>query len=322
MRTRTLGRTGLQVSEIGFGAWGIGGKQWLNGSDEESLQALRRAIELGIDFIDTAFAYNEGHSERLIAQVAAETKAPVTIATKIPPKNRVWPARKGTPIDEVFPYDYIIDMTEQSLRNLNTETIDLQQLHVWNPEWLERDDWRRGIEDLKKSGKVRYFGISINDHQPDSALGIIETGLIDTVQVIYNIYEQSPQVNLFPACLKHNIGVLARCPLDEGALTGSVTEESAFEPGEFRDFYFRGDRKAQVVKAFNALQADLAPASEPVAATALRFTISHPAVSTVIPGMRKVRNVEANAAVSAAGPLPAETLATLKRHAWSKCFYQ
>ncbi len=322
MRTRTLGRTGLQLSEIGFGAWGIGGKQWLNGSDEESLQALRRAIELGINFIDTAFAYNEGHSERLIAQVAAETKAPVTIATTIPPKNRVWPARKGTPIDDVFPYEYIIDMTEQSLRNLNTETIDLQQLHVWNPEWLERDEWRRGIEDLKKSGKVRFFGISINDHQPDSALGIIETGLIDTVQVIYNIYEQSPQVNLFPACIKHNIGVLARCPLDEGALTGSVTEASAFEPGEFRDFYFRGDRKAQVVKAFNALQADLAPAAEPVAATALRFTISHPAVSTVIPGMRKVRNVEANAAVSDAGPLPAETLAILKRHAWSKCFYQ
>jgi aryl-alcohol dehydrogenase-like predicted oxidoreductase len=322
MRTRTLGRTGLQVSEIGFGAWGIGGKQWLNGSDEESLAALRRAIELGINLIDTAFAYNEGHSERLIAQVAAETKAPVTIATKIPPKNRVWPARKGTPIEEVFPYEYIVDMTEQSLRNLNTDCIDLQQLHVWNPDWVHFDSWRRGIEDLKKSGKVKHFGISINDHQPDSALGIIETGLIDTVQVIYNIYEQSPQINLFDACRKHNIGVLARCPLDEGALTGAVTVDTVFEPGEFRDFYFRGDRKAQVVHAFNALQADLANSGEPVATTALRFTLSNDVVSTVIPGMRKIRNVEANAAVSDAGPLSAETLALLKRHAWNKCFYQ
>jgi aryl-alcohol dehydrogenase-like predicted oxidoreductase len=322
MRTRTLGRTGLAVSEIGFGAWGIGGNQWQNGSDAESLTALRRAIELGINFIDTAFAYNEGHSERLISQVVADTKAPVIVATKIPPKNRVWPARKGTPIEDVFPYDYIIETTEQSLRNLNTDCIDLQQLHVWNPEWLDSEQWRRGIEDLKKSGKVRHFGISINDHQPDSALGIVATGLIDTVQVIYNIYEQSPQVNLFAACKSNHVGVIARCPLDEGALTGSVTIDTAFEPGEFRDFYFRGDRKAQVVKAFNALEAELANPSEAVATTALRFTLSNDVVSTVIPGMRRVKNVDANAAVSAAGPLSPETLAVLKRHAWSKCFYQ
>lgn len=322
MRTRTLGRTGLAVSEIGFGAWGIGGKQWMNGSDGESLAALRRAIDLGINLIDTAFAYNEGHSERLIAEVVAESKVPVTVATKIPPKNRVWPARKGTPISEVFPYDYIIDMTEQSLRNLKTDCIDLQQFHVWNPDWLADDGWRRGIEDLKKAGKVRYFGISINDHQPDSAAGIIGTGMIDTVQVIYNIYEQSPQVNLFAACKAQNIGILARCPLDEGALTGSVTADTVFEPGEFRDFYFRGDRKAQVVKAYDALAKDLAGSGEPVATTALRFTLSNDAVSTVIPGMRRVRNVEANAAVPGMGPLPAETLAMLKRHAWNKCFYQ
>ena len=321
MRTRTLGRTGLAVSEIGFGAWGIGGKQWMNGSDEESLQALRRAIELGINLIDTAFAYNEGHSERLIAQVVAETKAAVIVATKIPPKNRVWPARKGTAISEVFPYEYIVDMTEQSLKNLNTDCIDLQQFHVWNPDWLGDDAWRRGIEDLKKAGKVKHFGISINDHQPDSALGIIETGLIDTVQVIYNIYDQSPATNLFGACKAHNIGILARVPLDEGALTGAITEETVFEPGEFREFYFRGDRKAQVVKAFNALRAELGE-GEPVATTALRFTLANDAVSTVIPGMRKVRNVEANAAVPDLGSLSAETLAILKRHAWCKNFYQ
>lgn len=323
MRTRTLGRTGLAVSEIGFGAWGIGGKQWMNGSDEESLQALRLATELGINLIDTAFAYNEGHSERLIAQVVAETKAPVIVATKIPPKNRVWPARRGTAIDEVFPYEYIVDMTEQSLKNLKTDCIELQQFHVWNPEWLGDDAWRRGIEDLKKAGKVRHFGISINDHQPDSALAIIETGLIDTVQVIYNIYEQSPENHLFAACQKHNIGILARCPLDEGALTGAVTEDSVFEAGEFREFYFRGDRKAQVVKAYEGLKADLGGNNgEALATTALRFTLSNHAVSTVIPGMRKLRNVEANAAVPGMGRLSPEVLAILRRHAWSKNFYQ
>jgi aryl-alcohol dehydrogenase-like predicted oxidoreductase len=322
MRTRTLGRTGLAVSEIGFGGWGIGGKQWMNGSDEESIGALRRAIELGINLIDTAFAYNEGHSERLISQVVAETAAPVIVATKIPPKNRVWPARKGTPIDEVFPYDYIVEMTEQSLRNLKTDSIALQQFHVWNPEWLGDDGWRRGIEDLKKAGKVNHFGISINDHQPDSALEIIATGLIDTVQVIYNVYDQSPGTRLFGACKAHNIGVLARCPLDEGALTGSITVDTEFEPGEFRDFYFRGDRKAQVVKAYEALRRDLADSGEAVATTALRFTLANDAVSTVIPGMRKVRNVESNAAVPDLGPLAEETLAILKRHGWCKNFYQ
>lgn len=322
MRYRTLGRTGLKVSEVGFGAWGIGGKQWLNGSDEESLKALRHAIESGINFIDTAYAYNEGHSEQLIAQICKETAAEVFVATKIPPKNRVWPAKPGVGVADVFPYEYIVEMTERSLVNLGMDTIDLQQFHVWNPQWFADSDWRRGIEDLKKSGKVRYFGISINDHQPDSALEIVKSGLIDTVQVIYNIFDQSPQTRLFPLCQQENIGVLARCPLDEGALAGAVDESTQFESGEFRDFYFRGDRKSQIFKAVDALRSDLGDTGETLADTALRFTLSHPAVSTVIPGMRKIRNVTANCAVSEKGALPDRTLELLKRHAWSKCFYQ
>lgn len=322
MRTRKLGRTGLQVSEVGFGAWGIGGRQWMNGSDEESMAALNRAIELGINLLDTAYAYNEGHSEKLIAKARKQAASPVFVATKIPPKNRIWPAKPGIEIDEVFPYDYIVEITERSLRNLETDCVDLQQFHVWNPAWLGREEWRRGIEDLKKAGKVRYFGISINDHQPDTALGIIGTGMIDTVQVIYNIFDQSPETNLFSACKTHNIGILARCPLDEGALTGSIDERTQFEPGEFRDFYFRGDRKSQVVKAVDALRKELGDTGESLAETALRFTLSNDAVSCVIPGMRKVRNVEANAAIPEKGPLDGATLAKLKRHAWWKCFYQ
>lgn len=320
---RTLGRTGFQVSEVGFGAWGIGGNQWRGHSEQESRAALRRALELGMNFIDTALAYNDGHSERIIGETLRETGATAIVATKVPPGNRIWPAQPGIGIEEVFPYDYVIRCTETSLRNLGVETLDLQQFHVWNPEWLDRDDWRRAIEDTKRAGKVRFWGISINDHQPDSALDAIRTGLIDTVQVIYNIFDQSPEGNLFPLCQECKTGVLARCPLDEGALTGAITPETEFDPGEFRAFYFRGDRKWQVYERVQALIGDLRAAGldRPLAETALRFCLSHSAVSTVIPGMRKVRNVESNAAVSATGRLPDGIREVLRRHVWNKNFY-
>ncbi len=321
MRYRKLGRTNLEVSEIGFGAWGIGGKQWLGGSDEESLRALRRAVELGLNFIDTALAYGDGHSERLVGQVLREAGTRICVATKVPPKNRLWPARPGIGIQEVFPYDYIIRSTEESLRNLGVETIDLQQLHVWNPEWLESDVWRRAFEDLKRSGKVRFVGVSINDHQPDSALELIRTGRIDTVQVIYNIFDQTPERNLFPLCTECDIGVIARVPFDEGSLTGTITETTRFDPEDFRAYYFRGDRKRQVVERVRVLQRDLAAVEGTLPEIALRFCLSHPAVSTVIPGMRKVRNVEANCAVSDQGPLDERVLQILRRHAWNRNFY-
>jgi len=311
----------LKVSEIGYGAWGIGGTQWLGGDDRESLAALRRALELGLNFIDTALAYGDGHSERLVGQVVREAPQPVYVATKVPPKNRLWPARPGIGIREVFPYDYIIQCTEQSLRNLGLDHIDLQQLHVWNPEWIHEEDWRRAFEDLKRSGKVRFVGVSINDHQPDSALELIETGLIDTVQVIYNIFDQSPERRLFPLCQQRNIGVIARVPFDEGALTGQITAQSQFDPRDFRSFYFRGDRKRQVEERVAALRRDLAGVEGDLPEIALRFCLSHPAVSTVIPGMRKVRHVEANLAVSDKGPLDEQVLAILKKHAWEKNFY-
>jgi len=320
---RTLGRTGLQVSEIGYGAWGLGGNQWRGHVEDDALAALRRALELGLNFIDTALAYNEGHSERLIAQTLRETGAKAYVATKVPPKNRLWPAQPGIGLDEVFPYDYIVESTNTSLKNLATDTIDLMQFHVWNPEWIARDEWRRAIEDLKKAGKVRFWGISINDHQPDSALDAVRTGVIDTVQVIYNIFDQTPENKLFPLCRELNIGVLARCPLDEGALTGAIAPETEFDPKEFRAWYFRGDRKQLVFEKVNKLRADLEAAgvTKPLADTALRFCITHPAVSSVIPGMRKVRNVEQNMAVSGEGPLPENIVQLLRRHAWNKNFY-
>jgi aryl-alcohol dehydrogenase-like predicted oxidoreductase len=321
MKYRTLGRTGFHVSEIGYGAWGIGGTQWIGSTDDESLRALRRAMELGLNFIDTALAYGNGHSEKLVGKVIREATHRMYVATKVPPKNRLWPARPGIGIEDVYPYDYILRSTEESLHNLKVDSIDLLQLHVWNPEWINREEWRRAFEELKTAGKIRAAGVSINDHQPDSALELIRTGLIDAVQVIYNIFDPTPAVNLFPLAQEKNTGVLARVPFDEGSLTGSITEESTFHPKEFRAFYFRGDRKKQVVEHVTALQKDLASVNGSLAETALRFTLSHPAVSTVIPGMRTVRNVERNAAVSEKGPLDAATLRILERHAWPKNFY-
>ena len=319
---RKLGRTNFEVSEIGYGAWGIGGKQWLGSSDVSSIQALKLAVDRGINFFDTALAYNDGHSERLLAKVLEDAPAAVHIATKVPPKNQLWPARSGIGITDVFPYDHIIQSTETSLRNLRRETLELQQLHVWNPEWIGNDEWKRAFEDLRASGKVRYFGVSINDHQPDTALELIKTGLIDTVQVIYNIFDQTPEQKLFPLCREKNIGVIARVPFDEGGLTGRITEETTFVEGDFRGGYFKGDRKKQLVSHVEAMCEDLGVTPQALPALALRFCLSDPAVSTVIPGMRSVTSVDANSTVPGQGPLPPHALEILRRHAWNRNFYE
>ena len=232
MQFRKLGRTNFEVSDVGYGAWGIGGKQWLGGTDDESLLALRRAIELGVNLIDTALAYGDGHSEQLVGDAVRAAGTRIYVATKVPPKNRIWPAKSGTPIKDVFPYDYILASAEESLRNLKLETIDLLQLHVWTDEWVDREEWRRAFEDLKRSGKVRTVGVSATEHDPDSALSIMRTGLIDAVQVIYNIFDQTPEARMLPLAQEMNIGILARVPLDEGALSGTITESTTFPAGD------------------------------------------------------------------------------------------
>ena len=321
MQYRKLGRTGFRISEIGYGAWGIGGTQWLGGDDRQSFDALRQAIELGLNFIDTALAYGDGHSEQLVGQVVRETDHKIYVASKVPPKNQLWPARPGIDISDVFPYDYIIKCTERSLQNLGIETIDLQQLHVWNPEWIDRDEWMRAFEDIKQSGKAQAVGISINDHQPDSALDIIRTGLIDTVQVIYNIFDQTPEKNLFPLARERDIGVIARVPLDEGGLTGKIDAYTQFDPGDFRAGYFKGDRKKQVAERVAAIERDLTIQDSALPEVALRFCLSPPAVTSVIPGMRSRANVAFNCSIPGKGPLPEKVLAILRRHAWNRNFY-
>ena len=322
MRYRTFGRTGWQVSEIGYGAWGIGRFMWIGAEDRESLRALDRAIDLGLNFIDTALAYGDGHSETLVGQAVRKRREKICVATKVPPKNLLWPARPGIPIDKVFPYRYILECTDKSLKHLGLDAIDVQQFHVWSPDWLAADDWRRAIEDLKKSGKVRFFGISINDYQPDSAPDALRTGLIDCVQVIYNIYDPTAADNLFPLCHKLNIGVIARVPLDEGGLTGNITPDTVFPRGDWRNRYFQDDRKRQVWERAEKLKQAVGEQHGTLAQAALRFCLSHPAVSTVIPGMRSVRNVESSCAASDMGLLPEPVLAEIQKHAWIRNFYE
>lgn len=321
MNYRKLGGTGLEVSEVGYGAWGISGKQWIGARDDESLRALNRAIDLGLNFIDTALAYGDGHSERLVGQVVRERDERVYVATKVPPKNGVWPAPAGLSPDEVFPGDYVRECTERSLENLGLEAVDVQQLHVWSDEWVGEGDWLEAVEGLKSEGLIRNFGVSINDHQPENAIKLIESGMVDTVQVIYNVFDQSPEDELFPACIEHGVGVIVRVPFDEGALTGAITPETTFNKDDFRASYFRGDRKRQVQERVRAIVEDLGIGEAEIAAVALRYILSHPAVSTVIPGMRSMRNVERNMAVADGEGLPEEQARKLKAHRWDRNFY-
>lgn len=317
MNYRTLGRTGMKVSEVGYGAWGIGGVQWTGGDDLEAIRALNLAIDNGLNFIDTALAYGGGHSERLVGEVVRSRNETIGVATKVPPKNLEWPAR-NVPLKEVFPREYVIKCTEESLRNLKIETIDLQQLHVWNDAWATQDEWLEALTRLKEQGKVRFFGISINDYQPANALAVLRAGHIDAVQVIYNIFEQAPENELYPVCRELNIGVLARVPFDEGGLTGAVRPDSVFPESDFRAWFFRGDRKQKVYDRVEQLKTVLGTEAATLPELALRYTLSHPAVSTVIPGMRTEKHVLSNLACSDGRGLSPELLAKLKPFAWDR----
>ncbi len=322
MNLRRLGRTGLQVSEIGYGAWGIGQSMWLGAEDAESVDALERAIDLGLNFIDTALAYGDGHSEELVGRVVKRREETVYVASKIPPKNMRWPASPDDPVDAAFPGEHIRASTEQSLRNLGLERIDVQQFHVWHDDWLGHGDWLETVEALKQEGKIGAFGVSINDHAPGTALELVRSGHVDTVQVIYNAFDQSPEDELLPLCVEHDVGVLARVPFDEGGLTGRVDADTTFPDGDFRNDYFRGDRRREVGERVRAIADDLGVAVDDVPAAALRYILSTPAVSTVIPGMRSVRNVERNMAVGDGRGLPADEVTKLKRHRWVRNWYE
>jgi aryl-alcohol dehydrogenase-like predicted oxidoreductase len=320
VRYRPFGRLGWTVSEIGFGCWGIGGG-WGPRDDTKAKAALNRALELGINFFDTAYVYGSGHSECLLADVLGKSTRPVWVATKVPPKTMEWPPHPKTPIQRVFPTEWIVRCTEISLKRLGLEQIALQQLHVWLDDWVDADEWRKAAWRLKRDGKILAFGVSVNDHDPDSALKLVATGQIDSIQVIYNLFDQSPEERLFPLAQEHGVAVIVRVPFDEGALTGALHPGMRFPRGDWRAHYFREDRLEETCKRVERLKAFLDSDTPTLSVLALQFCLSHPAVSTVIPGMRRPEHVEANCKVSDLPPLAPSKRRDLKQHAWPRNFY-
>ena len=315
MEYRTLGRTGLKISDIGFGAWGIGGG-WGKKDDAAALAALNRAFELGINFYDTAFGYGGGHSEELIGQAFKTRRDKVVITSKIPPKTGQWPALDSEPITETFPADWIISCTETSLKRLGTEYLDVQQLHAWADAYNEQLEWHEALTKLQKQGKIRHFGVSANDWNPYNTVRLVESGRVDSVQVIYNIFEQRPAEKLLPAALKHNVGIIVRVPFEEGLLTGKFRPGHTFEPNDWRASWMTPERLQEAQPHIQALEKELDGTYRDLPTLALEFILAHPAVSATIPGMRSVKHVEANCATSQIPPMPADKVQRLKAHKW------
>jgi len=315
MRQRPLGKTAFLVSEIGHGLWGMGG--WADADDNVSRTALRLSIEGECTFFDSAFAYGSGHSDRLIGEVAREyPNRPLVLASKVPPANWKWPSSPKNPLSAVFPRTHVIEYAEKIHRAFG-RSIDLLQFHVWEDAWARQAEWQDTVLELKAKGVIRAFGLSLNRWQPENGIAAIETGLVEAVQVIYNIFDQMPEDRLFPVCRERNIGVIARVPLDEGSLGGKMTLETRFPDKDWRAGYFNPDNLAQTVARVDALKKIL-PEGMSLPEMALRFILSEPAVSTLIAGMRSADHVRANLAVSDKGPLPADLMTKLRAHRWDR----
>jgi aryl-alcohol dehydrogenase-like predicted oxidoreductase len=314
MNCRRFGRTGWNVSEIGYGMWGMGA--WTGSDDAESRASLQRSVDLGCNFFDTAWIYGEGHSEKLLGQLLrANSGKTLYTATKIPPKNRCWPSRREYSLDDCYPPDYIEEYVHRSLKNIGVESLGLIQFHVWEDRWVDDDRWIRAIEKLRQQGKIRAVGISLNRWEPWNGVRAVRAALVDAVQVVYNIFDQNPEDELFPACREKDVAVIARVPFDEGTLTGTLKLDSKWPQGDWRNLYFTPENlKASLarVEALRPLLRDAMTLPE----MALRFILNCADVSTVIPGMRRTRHVEANLAAGNRGALPAALHAELRKHRW------
>jgi len=316
MEYRRFGRTNWQLSEIGYGMWGMGG--WKESDDIQSMESLNLAVEKGVNFFDTAWGYGEGHSERLLGKLLQNhPEKKLYTASKIPPKNFKWPARPNYTLEESYSAEHIRAYTEKTLQNLKQETIDLMQFHTWDEGWSNREEWQRTVEDLKKEGKIGAMGISMNRWEPENGIEALETGFIDAVQVIYNIFDQAPEDRLFPFCEANDIAVIARVPFDEGTLTGSITRESTFPEGDWRGTYFVAENLNASADRADLLR-PLIPEDSDMATLALRFILENKTVGTIIPGMRKQRNVLANTKCSDGVPMDAELYAKLRTHRWDR----
>jgi aryl-alcohol dehydrogenase-like predicted oxidoreductase len=312
MQYRTLGKTGIKVSEIGFGCWGIGG--WDNFKDDrESLRALHRAFELGVNFYDTAMGYG---SEGILGQAFKDRRDKVVIATKISPKTQNWPTLDHEPIETTYPEDWIIKCTDDSLKKLGTDYIDVQQFHSWADPYTNVDSWWNAVQKLKQQGKIRAWGVSTNDWNPYNTVRLVESGRADTIQVIYNLMDQRPDEKLLPAAQKHQVGIIVRVPFEEGLLTGKVREGHTFPEGDWRADFLTPERLTEAEPHIQAYEKELDGTYKDLPTLALKFILAHPAVSAAIPGMRRTAHVEANTAVSDLPAMPAEQVAKLRGLRW------
>jgi len=303
-------------SSIGYGMWGLAG--WTGNDEDENFESLKLAVDNGVNFFDTAWAYAEGKSEQILGNLLKEfPEKKIIAASKIPPKNLKWPALNGYSIEEVFPKDHILEYTEKTLKNLGLQKIDLMQFHVWSDRWADSREWQQTIIRLKNEGLVDSFGISVNRFEPNNVLKTLETGLIDSVQVVYNLFDQNPEDQLFPYCLENNIDIIARVPFDEGSLTGTLSVDSMFPEGDWRNLYFNKQNLQTTMPRVEAIKADI-PVGMNLPELALRFIVQHPAVTTVIPGMRKSQNVLANLKAGDGVPLSDEVYQELRKHRWDR----
>jgi aryl-alcohol dehydrogenase-like predicted oxidoreductase len=316
MQYRRFGKTTWQVSEIGYGMWGLAG--WTGGDADEVMRALELSVERGCNFYDTAWGYGAGKSEQVLGSLLKRHAAKrLYTATKIPPKNFTWPSKPNFTLEQCFPASHIIEYTEKSLKNLGVERIDLQQFHVWEDSWADHDEWKMAIDKLKREGKINFIGVSVNRWEPNNVLETLKTGVIDVVQVIYNIFDQAPEDELFPLCSKLDIGVIARVPFDEGSLTGTLTRETVFPKDDWRSTYFVPENLHSSVQHADALK-PLIPSGMTMPEMALRFILSNDEVHTIIPGMRKVKNVEANTSASDGKKLDPQLVKKLRNHRWDR----
>ena len=328
---RRLGSTKLKVAEIGMGTWQLADDPncWVGADLDESLRSLEKYTQLGGNFIDSAWIYgysnsdNRHSSHELIGKFLKQSqkRGQLILASKVPPKNMQWPAKSGVKIQDVFPDAWIRKCVDETLKDLGTDYIDLMQFHVWQDSFVEDDGWKKTIQDLTAAGKVRFWGISVNDYQPDNCLKTLDTGLISTIQFIFNIFHQEPLEKLLPYAKKNGIGLIARVPLDEGGLTGKFTLDTRFSPGDFRAHFFQPDRLPELVRRTYALKLLQRDEAKTLVELALRYILSFPEISTTIPGMRKVAYVESNTSVSDGKKLSKKLLRELQNHSWERNFY-
>lgn len=318
MKTRKFGRSNWQVGEVGYGMWGLAG--WSGSDDDQTRNSLQKAVDLGCNFFDTAWAYGEGHSEKILGELIKNNlkKSPLQklyTASKIPPKSRIWPAKRGFLLKDNYPATYIREYTEKTLTNLGLASVDLMQFHTWEDDWANDESWQKAVSQLKADGLIKAVGVSINRWEPTNVVNTLRTGLIDSVQVVYNIFDQNPEDELFPLCRELNIAVIARVPFDEGSLTGALTADSKWDEGDWRNGYFSPPNLKKCLERIDKLKQDI-PAGATIAQIALRYILSNPDVSVVIPGMRKIKNVVDNINSSFAGALDKELMAKLHKHRW------